>query len=631
MVDATTHILAGFRQNVDAVLGTRSVVRTEDQQAQIAISLRTIRNEVGDDRVDPATGILLDTKTRKPIPFNPNLTGSLDPRITNGLVQCGVKNVPAGCSKSHLLNPAPRIGFAWDPRGDGKTSIRGGYGIFFEHGTGNEANTGSLEASSPLVLGMTQRFPVSYPCIGNAGGLNSANCQGVPFLNHGFVGAYPLNLTAIPTKSVWPYAQQWSFSIQRELPRDFVASFAYVGSKGSNLTLQRQINQLTPVNPANNPFAPGEPITPVLNANSGDCSRFNGQYFQLLNGTYVTPQNPAFRNLEAACAGVITNGPPVPDPGALRPYPGLGTIYSLENGADSNYHGFQTTMRHSKGPLTFGASYAFSHALDNFSDRSDTTFVNALGPRTNKASSNFDQRHLFNANYTYQLPILRWAEGARHWNRDGSSDDKPERFASEFAKNILNGWQISSIMTFTSGTPFSVVNGGGNTGIAVADNAGVVNGVGPASFPDVLKGGAGLQKPADGNNSQSFGPLLLNPSIFVAPRGLTFGNAGRNYLNNPGRLNFDMTLLKHFKLREGINAEFRAEAFNVFNHTQFRIYDPDNPGTTGNNIISCYAGPLNSAGFQAKGGADCLTGASFLHPINAHRPRTMQFGLKISF
>lgn len=186
-------------------------------------------------------------------------------------------------------------------------------------------------------------------------------------------------------------------------------------------------------------------------------------------------------------------------------------------------------------------------------------------------------------------------------------------------------------MTFTSGTPFSVVNGGGNTGIAVADNAGVVNGVGPASFPDVLKGGAGLQKPADGNNWQSFGPLLLNPSIFVAPRGLTFGNAGRNYLNNPGRLNFDMTLLKHFKLREGINAEFRAEAFNVFNHTQFRIYDPDNPGTTGNNIISCYAGPLNSAGFQAKGGADCLTGASFLHPINAHRPRTMQFGLKISF
>ena len=140
----------------------------------------------------------------------------------------------------------------------------------------------------------------------------------------------------------------------------------------------------------------------------------------------------------------------------------------------------------------------------------------------------------------------------------------------------------------------------------------------------------GQPKPG-GNNAQSFGPLLLNPAIFVVPRGLTFGNAGRNFLNNPSRLNFDMTLQKHFKLREGVNAEFRAEAFNVFNHTQYRVYDPDNPGSTGNNVISCYAGPLNSADFQAEGGADCLTGASFLHPINAHRPRTLQFSFKISF
>lgn len=117
----------------------------------------------------------------------------------------------------------------------------------------------------------------------------------------------------------------------------------------------------------------------------------------------------------------------------------------------------------------------------------------------------------------------------------------------------------------------------------------------------------------------------------MAPRGLTFGDAGRNFLNNPGRLNFDLSLLKHFKVTESSDIEFRAEFFNILNHTQFRIYDPDNPGSSGNNIVSCYAGPQYSAGFQASGGADCVTGASFLHPLDAHRPRTIQFGLKWGF
>ncbi len=95
-------------------------------------------------------------------------------------------------------------------------------------------------------------------------------------------------------------------------------------------------------------------------------------------------------------------------------------------------------------------------------------------------------------------------------------------------------------------------------------------------------------------------------------------------------MNFDFAVLKHFKIRESSDLEFRAEAFNVFNHTQFRIYDPDNPGSSGNNVVSCYAGPQYSAGF-AGSGANCVDGASFLHPLDAHRPRTLQFGLKWAF
>jgi len=187
-----------------------------------------------------------------------------------------------------------------------------------------------------------------------------------------------------------------------------------------------------------------------------------------------------------------------------------------------------------------------------------------------------------------------------------------------------NGWELSGITLFQTGTPFSIINGGSSTGISVLDNAGVANGTGAGSYPDVI-GDPHRTAPFGANNPESIGPILGNPAAFGAPVGLTFGDAGRNFMNNPNRLNFDVALLKHFKITEGSNLEFRAEAFNVFNHTQFRIYDPDK-GNTGSNTITCYGGTNNSAGDPS-----CLEGSSFLHPVDAHRPRTMQFGLKYNF
>jgi hypothetical protein len=572
-----------------------------------------------------------------PVPTGP---GDVSPFLINGLVECGTaaSGVPPTCMKPHRFNPAPRIGFAFDPRGDGRTSIRAGYGVFFEHGTGSEANTGSLVGSAPLNFTMTQLavsgIPDGYPCIGGIG----TNCSSG-------TGAYPIDVTSIPRKAIWPYVQQWSFGVQRELSHSLVLGLAYVGSKGTHLTAVLQPNSFSPVTSQadsgillnGNPYGPHQPIlnNPVVfGPNAIDClnqGSLNKPVF-LVNGVPVNQRQPAWINLLAACE--YDDAQSLLPINNYRPYRGLQKIFSLQNVADSNYHAFQATLRKTSGPLTADMSYTYSHSIDDSSDRNDTTIVNTLLPSANKASSNFDQRHLFNINYTWTLPNFKFdSRRVRAWAMDEPPPDAPASrgFFDRMATDLLTHWSLSGVTTFQSGTPFTVINAGyGALGISVPDNAGVAGGISSvASFPDVV-GDIHGKAPIGADNSKSFGPALGNPAAFAAPRGLTFGDAGRNLLNNPRRLNFDATLMKTFKVKEGASLEFRSEVFNVFNHTQFRVYDPSpNFGNRANNTISCYG----IQAFNAAGDAqtDCLTGNAFLHPVNAHRPRTMQFALKLSF
>jgi Carboxypeptidase regulatory-like domain len=454
----------------------------------------------------------------------------------NGIVQCGAKggtfavsgfpnagvggNSNAGCTNGHLFNPAPRIGFAFDPKGDGKMAIRGGYGIFYEHTNGNEGNTESLEGSAPFVLTSSQFNVVGYNNIGGGGGAS------IPF--------FPLNVTNIPSAADWPYVQQWHLDVEKELPGNFVVTTSYVGSKGTHLTLESDLNQLLPTLASANPYTAGEPIT------AADCVPENASSVPVNSvtsaGAPVTGQ--AAVNLFVACGG---------SPNALRPLTGYGTITALPKAANSIYHALQVTARKTVGNLQMSLAYTYSHSIDDSSDRSDNAFVNSYDFAANRASSTFDMRHNLAISYIYGLPFFK-GTGLVH--------------------NVLGGWQISGITIAQTGTPFSIKNG--NT---FGDNAGVANAVGTGSRPDLVGNPYTVTAAQKAAEAGTFGPLYYNDAAYAVPTGLTFGNVGRDTLYLPGRLNFDFGLSKRFQINERTGFDFKWENFNFFNHTQFNGID----------------------------------------------------------
>lgn len=511
----------------------------------------------------------------------------------NGFIQCGAPSNkypgitagPTGCMQNKYMNPGPRLGFAYDPSGDGKWAIRGGYGIFFEHMNGNEANAESLQGGpSPLVQNGSVGAIAGYANVG-------AQAQGAPS---------PFSATSIPGQVQWPYMQQWNLGVQHELPDHVVASVAYVGSKGTHLTRQFDMNQLQAVPAAQNPFlASGSPIT------NADCSGFAAGVPNvnqglptsavLANGATITGQ--AVANLFVACGN--------PAASYYRPYQGFGSITRIENSASSIYHSLQVSARRTFGDLTFSFGYTWSHSIDDASDRYDAGFANSYDPSLSRASSNFDVRHAMSLSYVYAIPLFRHSSGLK--------------------QTLLGGWQWSGITTAQTGAPFSVANG-----TTYADNAGVASGVGLGSFPDVVGNPnsvpAAVQQAFQSQNL--FGKLLYNPTAFDIPVGLTFGNATRNMLRMPGRLNFDMGLFKRFEFKERYAFEFRWETFNTFNHTQLDSFSGTNPGGSGGAGGSVGMGCSPSAALAS--GSDPTCGG-FLVLNGAHNPRIMQFGLRFQF
>ena len=239
-------------------------------------------------------------------------------------------------------------------------------------------------------------------------------------------------------------------------------------------------------------------------------------------------------------------------------------------------------------------SYTYAHAIDDSSDKNDVGFVNTYNPASNRASSTFDVRHALNFTYVYDLPFFK---------------------KSGLSHTFLGGWQWSGIANYSTGTPFSVFNT-----TAPTDSAGVGNGVGSGSYADRV-GNPKADVPPSPGGPQTAG-YLYNPNAYAAPQGLTFGNSGRNSLRNPSRTNVDMALFKSFAVTESKHFEFRFEAFNVFNHTEWLpIYGDAGSGANNNSPgNNGYAGPYTGAGSTNE-----------FEFLGAHNARILQLGAKFIF
>jgi len=426
----------------------------------------------------------------------------------NGLVECGANGIAKGCRQPYYNTIAPRFGFAFDPTGNGKTSFRGGYGLFYEPGNGNESNTEGGEGNPPVSLS-----PSGYNIIG---------------FNNIVPGSYgPTGYTSIPYHEKWGEVQQYSLSVQHEFPGNNLFSLAYVGTLGRHLGTERNINQIpVGVTTVNVPSLAG---TTGCDA-SGNCD------VQSILINQVQTETSFF-----------------------APYPTYGTLNVKQDSAVSIYQGLQAEYRHTIGHgLTLQTSYTWSHNID---DSTSTYFQSNGGPggvdanydlRRWRATSSLNRAQVLTMNYIYELPFFKHASNG-------------------FVRQGMGGWRISGITSMFTGEPMDFgcgVNGfstGIGTGVRcnsigkVKIHKGMVDDAlyGPTpSWFDPNTYTQPLESQLAANDEPGmFGYMGRNP--------LTGPGANNWDIALFKEFNLPWTGAEHSTL------QFRWETFNTFNHPQW--------------------------------------------------------------
>ena len=521
-------------------------------------------------------GLRYEYNTPKTDPRNrqyyiiPGEQSKIYPNAPTGLVFPGDPGAPHGTAFPDKNNWAPRIGFAWDPSGNGKTSVRGGFGVFYDvlKGLDNQYQNGTPPFFSAAYLSfisanmpangslpyMSQPFNSAYyftdpnsglPVYGVPNSFPSSSLPPRNQLDFGQEGFLPLGFLGvfIDPHMVTPYIYQYNLSVQRQLGSSIVAEIGYLGSSSHKLT----------ANVDHDPF-------------------------DLKNGVRILDEQP---NLN------IPNS----------------WVYAIGNGnvVNANYNGLVASLTkhvgdwHSIGQTFFTVSYTWSHEIDDSSGMfRNTSQVPAYNHAQFRASGDADIRNRLAISGGWTMPFAHLFENA--------------------SKKLTDGWTLYPIITVQSGLPMDVTGGLYLDGYSPGPS-----GVGDQNLvkPNWVGGGPKSLSPRNyqtitlpgvldqnGNPTSVTGNFIFDPSGLVVPACYptqyqpnpppcpadTYGTLPRNFFRGPGRVNFDMALEKATGFRDNkLQLIFRAEFFNIFNHTEFQ-----NPTTGPATVFSPQLGQVTS-------------------------------------
>jgi hypothetical protein len=482
-------------------------------------------------------------------------------------------------SNSTLRNFEPRIGFAWDPFKDGKTSVRGSFGIY-DVLTMPGYFLLQQNQASPFLIFKSISGPSNFTTQPGFASPFEAGEGGVQLVNSTSSNLSVSTVEAHPHRN---YVMEWNLNIQRQLTSDVSLTVGYIGSRGVHMLLRGDDGNMT---------------LPTLTS-----------------AGYLFPCGPPIQTDGSCTAGNSSSG------ASAQINPTFGAIRYMYWNTDSRYHGLDVSLdkRFAHG-LQFQVSYTFAKSLDDDSQTiAGDTFGNGINspwwflPKLFYGPSDFNVAHDVSINALYDIPT-------------------PKSFTG-IANMLLGGWELGGILSYNSGVPTTPINNGdplalGNGG---ADQFGPLVKV-PGCDP-INHGFA---------NSLAGAPLWINANCYTNPTApasfqgqcadfpnaptpppagriycanLAPGNVLRNSIYGPHLFNMDFSVLKNFpvkRISEQFNVQFRAEMFNITNHDNFVPPQP--------NSGDANAGIYNPDGSLA--GTGTISGL-------ATDPREIQFALKV--